>query len=175
MRKQLAVLTTAAVLVGLAPFHAEAQNARTANNAIFIELGGNAVLYSINYERILPQDVGLRAGFSYLSVSASSGTVGASSNVMSIPLTASYLGLGSGSSKLELGGGVLLARFSEASTTGFGDDIAAGAFVPLATFIAGYRYVPSGGGFNFKLGFTPAWHPDVGFFPWGGMAFGFGF
>ena len=147
-----------------------AQTERTAQNTVYLELGGNALLYSINYERILPSDIALRAGAGYMSVGASSGAVGASVSSLGIPITASYLGFG----KLELGGGILFQRFSGTTSTGFGDDIEAGVFVPMATFIAGLRLSPPGGGFNFKLGFTPMWHPDIGFFPWGSLAFGVG-
>jgi hypothetical protein len=150
---------------------AAAQNERSAQNTVFLELGGNALLYSLSYERILPSDVSLRAGFGYMSVGATSGAASASVSSLGIPITVSYLGFG----KLELGGGVLLQKFSGATSTGFGDDIEAGVFVPMATFIAGLRLAPPGGGFNFKLGFTPMWHPDVGLFPWGSLAFGVGF
>ena len=76
---------------------------------------------------------------------------------------------------LELGAGATFTRFSGSASTGFGDEISAGSFVPVGTFIAGLRLAPAGGGFNFKLAFTPFWHPDIGFFPWGGLAFGVGF
>jgi hypothetical protein len=166
-----------AVLLALVPPAARAQNGNgnSASNAVYLELGGNALLYSLNYERLLPSDVALRAGFGYMSISAAGG--GASANVTSvgIPLTFSYLGLGGGAAKFELGAGALFQRFSGAASTGFGDEIEAGTFVPLATFIAGLRIAPPGGGFNFKLAFTPMWHPDVDFFPWGGLGFGVGF
>ena len=85
-----------------------------------------------------------------------------------------FPGIG-GTTKLELGGGVLFQKFSGATSTGFGNDIDVGVFVPMATFIAGLRVAPARGGFNFKIGFTPMWHPDVGVFPWGNLAFGYGF
>ena len=151
-----------------------AQNERTAHNTVFLELGGNGLIYSVSYERILPSDMSLRAGVGYLSMGASAGTASSNVTSLSIPVTASYLGIG-GATKLELGGGVLFQRFSGATSTGFGDEIEAGVFVPLATFITGLRLAPPGGGFYFKLAFTPIYHPDVGFFPWGSLAFGVGF
>lgn len=167
-------LTIAALVAAPAGAHAQAA-ARTANNTVFLELGGNALLYSLNYERVLPSAVALRAGFGYMSVSAASGTASGNASVVTIPLTFSYLGLGGGSAKFELGAGATFTRFSASATSGFGDEIEAGAFVPVGTFIAGLRLSPPGGGFNFKLNFTPFWHPDIGFFPWGGLGFGFGF
>lgn len=172
MFRRLATGLTAAVLLAGVSSQVQAQSG---SNTIFLELGGNGLLYSINYERVLPSDVSLRAGFSYMSVSASGGGASANVNWVTIPLTFSYLGIGGGSAKLELGGGAAFTRISGASSTGFGDEIEAGVFVPLASFIAGLRIAPPGGGFNFKLAFTPFWHPDTDFFPWAGLAFGIGF
>ena len=171
MFRQLATGLTIAALVTVVSPEARAQGGRTANSTIFLELGGNAFFYSLNYERVLPSDVALRAGFGYMSASAAGGGAGTNVTYLGIPLTFSYLGV----NMLELGAGALFARFSGSASAGFGDEIKAGVFVPLATFIAGLRIAPAGGGFNFKLSFTPAWHPDVGFFPWGGLAFGVGF
>lgn len=169
MFRRLATGLTIAGLVTVVVPEAQAQG-----NTIFLELGGNGLLYSINYEKSLPSKVALRAGFGYMSVSATSGGAGANASVVTIPLTFSYLA-GSGSAKFEVGAGATMTRFSGSASTGFGDEISAGAFVPVGTFIAGLRLAPAGGGFNFKLNFTPFWHPDVGFFPWGGLAFGIGF
>ena len=174
MYRQLAMCLTVATLTTAASSEVRGQAERTASNTIFLELGGNALIYSLNYERVLPSDMAVRVGFGHVSVSATSGLSSASVTSTSIPITASYLGIG-GSTKLELGGGVLFQRFSGSTSTGFGNDIEAGVFVPLATFITGLRVAPPGGGFNFKLAFTPIWHPDVGFFPWGSLGFGVGF
>ncbi len=171
MSRNLGVFLMVAALMGVGSSVAEAQAERTAQNTVYLELGGNALLYSVSYERILPSDVALRIGGGYTSLSATSGTASSSVSSLSIPITASYLGFG----KMELGGGLLLQKFSGATSTGFGNDIEAGVFVPMATFIAGLRLAPPTGGFNFKLAFTPMWHPDVGFFPWGSLGFGIGF
>lgn len=173
MNRHLKSLLALAALTSLGASGAAAQ--RAASNAFFLELGGNAGLYSVNYERVLPSNVALRAGLSYMSLSATSGSAEANVSSLGIPVTFSYLGLGSGSAKFELGAGALFQRFSGSSSWGFGNEVEAGAFVPLATFIGGLRLAPAGGGFNFKLAFTPLWHPDVGFFPWGGMGLGVGF
>lgn len=174
MFRRIATCITMAALTVVGAQALHAQSARTAHNTIYLELGGNALIYSVSYERILPSELALRAGVGYMSLGATAGTASSSVTSLGIPVTASYLGIG-GSTKLELGGGVLFERFSGATSTGFGDKIEEGVFVPLATFIAGLRVSPPGGGFNFKLGFTPIWHPDVGFFPWASLAFGVGF
>ena len=172
--RRLALCMAVVALTGMGSHELAAQTERTAHNTVFLELGGNGLIYSLSYERILPSEMSLRAGFGYMSIGASAGTASSSVTSLSIPVTASYLGIG-GATKLELGGGVLFQRFSGATSTGFGNDIEAGVFVPLATFITGLRVAPPGGGFNFKLAFTPIWHPDVGFFPWASLAFGVGF
>ena len=164
------------VMVALAlmvPAWADAQ-VHIARNAMYVELGGNGLWYSLNYERLASPNVALRAGVSYMSVSAASGTASANVSSMGFPLTAAYL-VGKGSSKLEIGGGLLAEKFSGAASSGFGQKATGGGFYPMGTAVFGYRYAPVGGGFNFKLAFTPVYHPDLGFFPWGGLSFGFGF
>ena len=173
MKGLVAAGMAVAALAVIAPAPARAQSADLAKNAMYVELGGSGVIYSINYERIFG-DLSMRAGFSYLSVSSAAGTSSAKVSATGIPVTMSYLGIG-GNNKLELGGGVLFEKFSGTASWGLGQDVRAGAFVPMATFIVGYRYQPASGGFNFRLAFTPVYHPDVGFYPWGGLSFGFGF
>jgi hypothetical protein len=177
MKGLVAAGLAVAALAVTAPAPARAQNADLAKNAFYVELGGSGVIYSINYERMFG-DMSMRAGFSYLSVSSSATAGGATGSAKvsatGIPVTMSYLGIG-GNNKLELGGGVLFEKFSGQASWGIGQDVRAGAFVPMATFILGYRYQPAHGGFNFRLAFTPVYHPDVGFYPWGGLSFGVGF
>jgi hypothetical protein len=169
-------LIAATALVMVAP-SAKAQGAKSANNAIYLELGGSGVIYSVNYERMISK-MGVRAGFSYLSVNGAAVSGGSVSSAKvsatGVPLTMSYLGIG-GNNKLELGGGVLFEKFSGQASWGPGQDVKAGAVVPMATFIMGYRYQPRNGGFNFRIAFTPVYHPDLGFWPWGGMSFGVSF
>ena len=49
-----------------------------AYNSIFVEGGGPGLLYSLNYERVVENDFGLRIGMSYASFSASAGSHSAS-------------------------------------------------------------------------------------------------
>jgi hypothetical protein len=71
---------------------------RTANNAIYLELLGPGLFYSVNYDRAIG-DVGLRLGVGYISVTASAtsttGCASANATFLTVPLTASYLVLGS--------------------------------------------------------------------------------
>ncbi len=150
-------------------------------NAIFIELGGNAVLYSLNYDRLLGQDYGFRVGFGYLGVSSGSqnndGT-SASASLLIIPATLNYF-LAShsdgkvGSSKFELGAGIVLVDLSaNVSGGGIGNAFSKSGFGGTATI--GYRYQPYDGGVLFRIAFTPVFG-SVGFLPWAGISFGFTF
>jgi hypothetical protein len=155
--------------------------AREAKNSIFVELGGNAGLYSLNYERFLGEDVGLRIGMMYVSVSATatSGTTTTtgSASWFGAPLMFSYLGVGSDNHKLDLGIGTVLMYFSGGTST-FDATAKASGMLVAGTATVGYRYVPANGGFNFKAGFTPLFFQSAGkayFLPWAGISAGYGF
>ena len=71
-----------------------------APNSIYAEGLGAGLAYSLNYERLVVKDLGVRAGFGYWGVGASATvngqTTGASASFLTIPVTASYLGVRSG-------------------------------------------------------------------------------
>jgi len=146
---------------------------RTAKNAVFAEIAGNGLVYSINYERFIDDTgFGIRAGFSYISLGASAGSASAKTSWLAIPLLANYY-VGSANHKLQLGLGVtLLYVTSEASTSDTFGGVS--GFVPLPTAAIGYRYIPARGGFNFGIGFTPFIIPggDKSFLPWPGIGLG---
>jgi len=154
----------AAGLLLLAPLAARAQE-RTARNGLYVELGGNAGIWSLNYERFVTDDVSLRVGGGYTRVSDFLGT---SVSLATFPLTASWLGVRSGSHALELGAGVVFASASVSSTSAgvraFGSGV-------VGTAILGYRLAPLTGGFNLRVAFTPLFG-NGGFYAWGGVALG---
>jgi len=154
----------AVALILLAPAAASAQE-RTARNGLYVELGGNGGVWSLNYERFVTDDVSLRVGGSYTSISDSLGT---SVSLLTFPLTASWLGLRSGNHALEVGAGVVFAS-ATVSTSSFGAE-AFGSGV-IGTGILGYRYAPLDGGFNLRIAFTPLFG-EGGFFASGGVALG---
>ncbi len=160
----------------------EARPERTAMNSVYLELGGNAAWYSLNYERFMMDDAAVRVGLMFMtfSVSASSGTSTAtgSGSWLAAPLTVSYLGIGSPNHKLELGAGAVMMYFSASGASSFNAVANANGFIVAPTAIVGYRYVPVDGGFNFKAGFTPLFISAGGkstFLPWGGISVGYGF
>ncbi|MCW8803521.1 MAG: hypothetical protein OQK57_03910, partial [Ignavibacteriaceae bacterium] len=55
-------------------------------NQLYLELGGNGLVYSLNYERLLTENFALRAGFGYTP-----GLILVEGTFIQIPVTASYL------------------------------------------------------------------------------------
>lgn len=130
-----------------------------APNAVYVELGGSALAYSVNYERRVDEHVALRVG------------VGAWPSAAVVPF-ACYALLGGGAHHLELG-------------LGLGVGAGGGAHAGVQAFAAlpsvGYRYQPREGGFVFRLtgevitfgGQGPfVSEPGGAIFPWLGLSLG---
>jgi hypothetical protein len=136
-----------------------APSGRLAQNSVFIEGLGPAILYSTNYERIVIENVAAaRVGISYVAMGASSatagGTVSARASLFALPITASYLGLRSGVHVLELGGGATLINTS-GSLELFGKTISGSKTRGMAEAIVGYRMHPvDGSGVQIRVGAT---------------------
>jgi hypothetical protein len=134
----------------------ETPSDRLAPNTIYAEGLGAGLAYSLNYERVVVDNLAVRAGFSYLSFGASAGmgenSVSASASFLMFPITASYLGVRSGKHALELGGGTTLISAS-GTGSGFGMSASGSGMTALGTAIVGYRIHPiDGAGFNFRVG-----------------------
>ncbi|HEX8792577.1 MAG TPA: hypothetical protein VF765_16630 [Polyangiaceae bacterium] len=151
-----------------APAPAEAApTERTANNALYVELLGPGLLYSLNYDRAIGP-IGARIGIEYWSLSASNAN-GSSASVtwLNVPITVSYLGIGSLKHMFEVGAGVDISYFGgSASILGASGGSASGSAVTAwGTVILGYRYQPPDGGFFLRAGIDPL--IGSGFFlPW---------
>jgi hypothetical protein len=154
-----------------------------AKNVLYAEIAGNAGFYSINYEHFLRPDAAIRAGFMYMSMSATAGSSSAKVTWAAVPVMFEYFGVHSGSHALELGLGLSMNYLSGMSTS---DGATAGAegITPIGTATIGYRYSNPTGGFVFKAGYTPLIAisapenagPDYSrVFHWGGMSFGYRF
>jgi hypothetical protein len=123
-----------------------------AKNGLFLEGLGPGLLYSLNYERVLIDDIAVRIGFSYWSVTATatsgSATAEASASFFTVPMTVTYVGLRG----LEVGGGMTLLHTSGSGST-LGASASGSGFSPLGTLLVGYRSHPIGGaGFQFRVG-----------------------
>jgi hypothetical protein len=156
-----------------------ADGERTANNAVYVEGLGPGLLYSINYERSL-SDFALRVGFGYVSVSASSnsgsGQTQATASLITVPITLSYLGVGSKTHIFELGAGATILHVGEGASsidTSSSATASGAATVVLPHAVLGYRYMPPGGGFLFRVGVSPIFAGDaIAVLPWPYLALG---
>jgi hypothetical protein len=152
-----------------------------APNSIYAEGLGAGLAYSINYERMVLDELGVRIGFSYLSISASASgggeTASASASYVMVPITASYTGLRTrGGSGLELGAGATMLYVSGAASA-LGTTTSGSGMTPLVVAMVGYRLQPvDHAGFMFRvgamalggegLGLSNGHASQFGFIPW---------
>jgi len=151
--------------------------ARTARNAVYLELGGPGLAYSLNYERYILNDVSLRMGGSYM-VWGTSGSAGHPAWWLAFPIMLNFLGVYAGSHALDLGGGLVMIYCSTDLSSICDDD----GLAPKGGLSLGYRFAPADGGFLFRAAITPLFNfstktsekfPFVS--PWGGLSFGAAF
>jgi hypothetical protein len=139
-------------------------------NSIYFEALGNGGLYSFNYDRMFTESLGGRIGFMYLSELDFIFT--SINDLLLIPITLNYF-VGSGNSKLELGGGIVYVSVSGGEFFGIKSSNKSSSNA-AGTATIGYRYQQSSGGFLFRIGFTPFFNSG-GFAPSSGISFGFSF
>jgi hypothetical protein len=141
---------------------------RDANNAIYAELLGPGGIASIDYDRTFG-DVSGRIGLGYFSVEATAtdGTTTASSkaSLTFIPITVSYLGIGSKKHMLELGAGASIVHLGGSASLGAAESTEGSATTVLGVGIVGYRLQPADGGFFLRAGFSPLFGSG-GVIPW---------
>jgi hypothetical protein len=143
-----------------------------AHNAVFAELLGNGLIYSINFEHFIwPIPIGIRAGASFFTYSVSDVSGSGNLTLLTFPVTASYY-WGTLRHKLQLGLGATLL-YTSASSDSTGTSYGSSGLAIAATAIIGYRYLPVGRGFTFGGGFTPLLRASRGFLPWGGLNAGY--
>lgn len=158
---------------------------KPAPNSVFLEGLGAGLYYSVNYERRVIDDLGVRLGFGYVTLSAAAGGASSSASYLTIPITASYLGVRGRRSGLELGGGATLAYTSGAASAGVTSASGSG-MQGIGTAMVGYRLHPvDKAGFQFRVGimamvgkglsFTNPDPNSMGVIPWfylsGGASF----
>lgn len=176
MRRQL-FFPLIALLAGGSPCFAQAPAVPASRNAVFVELLGNGGLYSLNYERMLTDHLGLRVGYAaWDSPLLFEGSP--PDRYRTLPVSVSYL-LGAGERKLELGGGITFGRGTFDRSFATRRDF---SFRSL-TAIVGYRSQPRGRGYLFRAGATPFYsfddgdeaYPNPGFSFGAGVSFGYRF
>jgi hypothetical protein len=170
----LALALAAALTARAASAQDAAPSPITARNAFYVELLGNGLIYSVNYDRRLTGHVAGRVGVSFATAEDSEGdraTIGLA------PVMGSYL-FGEGNSHFEAGLGMLLATASvDEIDPGGGEDPFVGGdggSTVFGTGVLGYRYQRPGGGFVFRAGLTPIFTTSD-FVPWFGVSFGYAF
>ena len=143
--------------------------AQPASNDVFIELVGSAPVASVNYERLLGSNAGMRIGVGYLRATS---FLGNDLDRVEIPLVLSAM-LGGGPHRLELGAGAVPGVLTASGS--------AHRVETPVTAVIGYRYCPPEGGFLFRASFTPlvdlwdsSWSGNR-FIPLGGVSFGYAF
>jgi hypothetical protein len=148
------------------------------DNQVFLELLGNGLLYSLNYERFFSawnQRFGIRGGGSFITYKISSANGAGNLVLASVPVVASWY-WGPSPHKLQLGLGAS-ALYVSAATDATGQKFSSSeeGLGIAATAVVGYRYLPRDGGFTFGIGFTPLLRAGRGLLPWGGASGGFAF
>ena len=165
MKKLVLYALAAVALASPAAYAQDAARPVTARNAAYVELLGNGLLYSMNYDRMITPRVSARVGIMGLGAATDS----ASAGIIAAPVMVNYL-FGEGNSHLETGIGLMLASGSVDDVEGFEDESFSGA---VGTATLGYRYQRPAGGFVFRAGLTPFFGTD-GIAPWFGISFGYG-
>ncbi|NWG27027.1 MAG: hypothetical protein HXY48_00685 [Ignavibacteriaceae bacterium] len=156
------------IILNLLPYSkisAQPESYNKKQNQLYLEIGGNSLVYSISYERLLSENFTLRGGFGITP-----GIIFAEGTFIHIPFTASYM-FGSKRHKLETGLGATYFAGTDVEIFGLPSGDQSLVFL---TGIAGYRYV-SPGGFVFRIFFTPLYssQADPNFYPAFGLSFGF--
>jgi hypothetical protein len=147
--------------------HADANT--TASNAVYLEVGGPAILYSINYDRMISTRFGFRVGLS--NIPSSSYIEDGVLNTLTFPVFLNWFpGASSHSSYgVEFDAGLVIQ--SGKFILDYPDITAQGSFLSVGV---GYRYQPPDGGFLLRLMLTPLFFSDQTFV-WCGASIGSAF
>lgn len=127
-----------------------AQDSGNNKNMVMLEIGGNGLVYSVNYERSLRQNFKTRAGFSFFKIIENQ--TEKSLIVMSYPISLNYLlDLGRKSHFLETGIGLM-----NLVTSGNLVEYKGVTNYYLNPFVnLGYRYEPTKNRFLYRIGLSP--------------------
>lgn len=139
--------------------------------SVYTELGGNGLVYSLNYDVLFQNGYGVRLGGTYLGsnwidIGERRGPYRRISSANSFfGLVMGLKMIGEKSSKAELGAGLLFGSVDDSEDWNY-------IKPPGLTLTAGYRYYPvDSGKFTFKAAFTPV-ITRQGIYPHFGISFG---
>lgn len=166
---RLALALAATLPLAAGPAAAQEAQPTLARNSVYVELLGNALLYSVNYDRLLTPNLAGRVGLMFVTAEDDEGDSG---TVAIVPVMGSWL-WGDGNSHFETGIGLAVATASFDIDELDVDESGGGTGV-YGTGVLGYRYQRPGGGFLFRVGLTPVFTTND-FAPWFGLSFGYSF
>lgn len=134
---------------------------RKGTKSAFVELGGNGLALTLNYEKFLTNRFGIRLGGLFVPAGNQSTFVG---TIMGTSVW------GNGKWCVETGLGVTMftGGFRDVATDGTTPSV----FVPTGTI--GVRYQPRPKGILLRLGLTPMVFPSM-VLPWVGLSIGYSF
>lgn len=157
MKKLILALATL-FLLGYSSETVSAQS----NKAVFVELLGNGIIFSANYDMRFskkPDGLGGRVGIGYVGVEGD--------GILTVPVMANYL-LGKEGKYFEVGLGATFL-----STDADVGSLDSSSLVGTMSFM--YRRQPTDGGFMWKIGITPLFNSSA-FTPfWFGAGLGYAF
>ena len=131
-----------------------------AKNAFYVELLGNGLLLSANYDVRIANKFGVRAGIGYVGSTEGEG------GILTVPVMGNFL-LGNNGRYFEVGAGI---TYVSGNSDIFNDD---GFSSILGTLSFMYRRQPVDGGFMWKIGLTPFLAEGI-FVPyWAGVGIGY--
>lgn len=166
-------ITSLLVLCSLLINSAKGQESRSESSEpekraqnIFVELGGQGLLFTANYDTRFSNrrdGLGGRAGIGYVAIDGD--------NATTVPLSLNYL-LGKGKHFFEMGlGATLIATGGNENSIVFNDNQSN----IIGTMSFSYRLQPSDGGFSLRAGLTPVFNKDF-FIPYyAGLSLGYSF
>jgi len=146
-------------------------------HSVYAELGGTAGIWSVNYDLIALNisnfKVGARAGIGLFSEGYAGTTVD-----FYIPLTVNMMYAFKERHHVELGIGTQIASYEIRSVSNVLDTGFKRKTEPLGNFTFGYRYQNPGGGFMFRVFYSPFFYQDGIHFRyehWAGLSLGYAF
>lgn len=171
LKTLLSVLTITGSLLAGSPAKGQTSNDSLKRNAVYIELLGQGVLYSVNYDYRISDNIAFRAGFTFWGINFFD-----KNTLTGFPIMVNYLS-GKNKGHLEAGIGFMpLMMVTEGNAGWFSweeEQKKDSELEVIGNINLGYRYQPRTGGFVFRINFTPLIGPTV--IPWAGMSFGYGF
>jgi hypothetical protein len=132
--------------------------------SIFVELGGNGLIYSLNYDVLFQSNWGFRLGGAFFPADFFNDTgiyENRENSTAFLGIVMGYRALGAGSHKIEIGSGLLFGTIYDRQKWDYPEP-------PGATFSLGYRFFPEDDGkVTFRAAFTPVinrsgFHPRIG-------------